>query len=290
MTHKELTTYYEKYDARLARLYTGATPDAPCRLAGITAGIAFPEPYHYACDEETIAHFAAGVAQARGNLAREAEQLSDDGIFRPLIIEHHLYGVHFMGTLWNVPAFFRDGQWWNKALPTPVGTLWEPELERHPTVTLMETLGRLLVEGTENHTFISMQVFAAPLNLVVDLYGERLLEALALDPEVAEHDIEVATRTIIAMHRRWMQLIPAARLRNFAAAGRYMPAGYYVAPRIMWRHRPSRSQPRRFVPHNIQPHSTAPHPLFTSTPPFTLVCRRKSSLSRPGTGLSSAFE
>ena len=71
---------------------------------------------------------------------------------------------------------------------------------------------------------------------------------------------------------------------------RYDQSRYYVAPRIMWRHRPSRSQPRRFVPHNIQPHSAAPHPLFTSTPPFTLVLSRKSSLSRPGTGLSSAFE
>jgi hypothetical protein len=74
--------------------------------------------------------------------------------------------------------------------------------------------------------FITLPVLSCPLNIAVNLYGERFLIALIEDPEAAKHDVAVITEAIIGLHKLFLARMPSEITRVTWAVGRFMPAGY----------------------------------------------------------------
>ncbi len=218
-----IAQHYAHHTERLAGLFHGESPDEPVQLCGISRWIG-PEEH-----QVSVSDIPALVRSVVEDLWAQREHVTRDHVFRPLIIEHWGYGTHFVDAVFGAPVTVQaDGNSWSKELPSDVGTLRVPDITQSAEVQRMVAVTDALVQAVETagDTFITLPVLSSPLNVAVNLYGERFLIALLEAPDAAEHDLAVITDTIIALHRLYRVHIPPAVARVSVAACRFMPEGY----------------------------------------------------------------
>jgi hypothetical protein len=69
-------------------------------------------------------------------------------------------------------------------------------------------------------------VLSSPLNIALNLYGQRFLIAMIKDPEAAHRDLRLITDVIVTLHRWFQEAIPFVQLQMIATGGRCQPPGY----------------------------------------------------------------
>jgi hypothetical protein len=69
-------------------------------------------------------------------------------------------------------------------------------------------------------------VLSCPINIGVNLFGCRLLEAMAESPGTAQHALGVITDAIAQCMLAFMEAIPEQRRRNSVGATRWAPSGH----------------------------------------------------------------
>ena len=169
------------------------------------------------------------VDQTLDALAGVASFLDDPDVFRPLVVNPWPYGVHFIDRLLGALVYELDGEresWQVQMLQAPVGELQPPDLSQCPAWELARRIAHAFVEAEVTVPLFAPPVLASSLNIALNLYGQRILLAMVVDPAAAHHDLRVITDLIVTLHRWFQRTVPFEQLRMIATGGRCQPPGY----------------------------------------------------------------
>ena len=207
----------ELHFSRLKRLFANED-DAPCAfvLSGVSKGI-----------EATLEDSAQSkMDEALLALAREAEALTDLTVFRPLVVEFGLYGVHFIDKILGVDVFDLNGSWQVKLLNGRIGELMPPELHRNQVWILAQDLARAFVASGATVPLFGVPTISSALNVAVNLYGQEFLAAMIEEPERALHDLRIIKAVLCELHRWYLANVPIEQLQPVVGAFRTQPPGF----------------------------------------------------------------
>jgi hypothetical protein len=160
-------------------------------------------------------------------LAEQADRALDDRVFRPLSVNYNPRGVHFCDHLFGADVFLLDGKSWQvHPLDAPVGSLEPPDLDRHPAWQRMKECARAFLERDVSSVIFGLPTIASALNVAVNLYGDRILLAMLGEPDAARHDLRVIDGVLCALHRWYLDALPAEQMQCILPNGRCQPPGY----------------------------------------------------------------
>jgi hypothetical protein len=143
-----------------------------------------------------------------------------------LVIELDALGVHYIDALFGANVYFHAGQVWSDPLPLDLADLTAPDLTAHRVYQQSLHLAHLAVQASKGRLLIANPVLSCPINIGINLFGERLLEALIARPDAARHALRIIAGVILACRHAFIGVIPAMQLRNIVATSRYAPEGF----------------------------------------------------------------
>lgn len=166
------------------------------------------------------------LADVFADMAANAEAAADPYTYRPLVLEMDAFGTHFVDALFGASVYFHEGEAWSEPLDRGVDELEMPDLSRSPVLAAALDLAAMAVETAPRQIIISNPVLSAPVNIGINLFGQRLLEALVLDPQGAKRALGIITDVIRHCMEAFARLIPVECRGNSVACNRYAPPGY----------------------------------------------------------------
>jgi hypothetical protein len=146
--------------------------------------------------------------------------------FRPLMIEFWPLGVHFVDALFGARVYETGDNFWSDPLPGGLADLSPIDVAAHPLVTwAMEVIARLMGD-LPPQVQLATPVFASPLNIAVNILGERCLTDLSAPGPGELRGMAAITDAIASLHLLARERFPGERLRFYASSGRYAPDGF----------------------------------------------------------------
>ncbi len=200
---------------RLDALYAGCALDEPFYISGIN-GVGRADAY---------ADPSAWVRGAVDDCLAQIDRLADRRVFRPLCVEYNPFGVHFVDSLFGARVRFHEGQWWSDPIDTPIGQLTAPNLARSTTWRLVKRAVREFVRQDPPLVVFALPTIASALNVGINLFGERLLVAMAEEPAAAGHDLGVINDLLRRLHQWFRRNLPPERMQPIVACQRFAPPG-----------------------------------------------------------------
>ena len=131
------------------------------------------------------------------DMAQYAHESADMITFKPLTIELDPLGVHYIDALFGANVYIHDNQTWSDQLDCDLDDLQMPDLDNSQVFRESLELARKAVEITQGKIFITTPVLSCAINIVINLFGERLLEALIVRPESAKRALQIINDVII---------------------------------------------------------------------------------------------
>lgn len=217
LCEQELINSREKHFLRLEKLYDGAGQDKVFVLSGVGGKPPHADPYV----EPEI-----WVDMKLDSLAEQKDFLLDQEVFRPLIMECWLYGVHFTDKVFGANVYQKYGQWWSEGLSNKIGELPEPDLEKNETWLKAKALTMAMINAGATVPLITTQVLDSPLNHTFNIYKNELLVSFYENPKGVKRDLEIVTDILCEMHKWFLGIIPEQQFQPVAASGRCQPRGY----------------------------------------------------------------
>ncbi len=212
----EVISAFEFHSQRLAALFAGERLEHIFALAGVNA-------YSY----DVITPWQQWLPSALDWLATHAALAEDCITFRPLIVNWDPRGVHFIDHLFGADVFqLEDTTWQAYYLEQPIGQLEPPDLEINETWRQCREFALTFTELDLPAVTFALPTLSSALNIGVNLYGQRLLETLLMEPEAAHHDLQVINATIRKLHAWYRANLPAERMQCIVPCGRFQPPGY----------------------------------------------------------------
>ncbi len=155
------------------------------RLGALFAGGAMYQPFRLLgrchATEQVEMDPQAWLDGALEDLASHADAAADFEVFRPLLVCYNPRGVHFVDHLFGAQTFqMPDGSWQTHTLSSPVGALEPPDLESNSSWLRAQEVALCFLEAAPESVDLVMPTLSSALNIGVNLYGGRLLEALVL--------------------------------------------------------------------------------------------------------------
>ncbi len=198
-------------------LYIGHPGESVLSIANI------PQREYLRPDEESFAEWLKAMIRS---FEENASLGADTITFSPLVAEFWPLGVHFVDALFGAHVSERDGNFWADQLPTELGSLKPVDVE-HAELVLwsLEAMSRAL-SSLPKGISLTTPVFASPLNIALNLFGERALMALSLVETADMAGLAVIADTIEALHRLIRKRFPQKRVRFYASSHRYAPDGF----------------------------------------------------------------
>jgi len=206
----------EEHFELLKKIYAGIEPKTIFSINGfVNSGTLNPyeEPELWVEENLKILDENAGI-------------LMDDKVFRPICIEFGLYGVHFIDKILGAEVFFRDGQWYNEYLDSPIGELEPPDLKNNKTWSLAKRTAKAFTESRAKLPLFGLPTIASTINIAVNLYGQEILSDMYLNPEKAIHDFELINRLLCTLHQWYINNIPCEQLQPVISWERTQPRGF----------------------------------------------------------------
>jgi hypothetical protein len=171
----------------------------------------------------------AWVEQALTEMAAwvetEKERLKDRVTFYPLAFDLDPLGTHWIDAMFGADVRIKEDQVWAEQLPYSVDELEMPDLENCRVFQQSLELARVAVEASQGKLMIGTPVYSCPVNIGINLFGERLLESLVFEPEVAAWALRIINDVILACIRAFEKVVPDSIRRNCLVGGRYTPVG-----------------------------------------------------------------
>jgi len=220
----ELPRAQATHRARVAALYDGPAPDTVIAIAGRNYGSS--HGLHGTNEIDMLKQPAEWLDDVLSDMAGEAELLADPVTFRPMVIELDPLGVHFIDALLGADTCFHHGQVWGDELACDVADLQMHELSKSELLADALELARLAVEASQGHILVTTPVLSCPINTGINVFGERLLEAMVTRPEAAHHALRIITDVIRYCLRAFAQVIPQEIRQTSVACSRYAPPGF----------------------------------------------------------------
>ena len=201
---------------RLTSLYVGKAPVNPFYLQGVSGtskADLYAEPQRW-------------LDEALDDLAAKATSILDTVVFRPLTIEPWPYGVHFIDRMFGCQVYYYENNWWAQPIRSAIGFLTPPDLTNDDTWSLARELALGFIERHVAVPYYALPVIASPLNILVNLYEQNVLEAMIISPAAVHHDLRIITNLLCELHRWYRANMPAEQLQPVAASGRCQPPGF----------------------------------------------------------------
>lgn len=208
----------EEWFAKLERLFDGTYREPYVfTLNGVLArGISDP----YTEPERWVDECLRDIEENR----RDA--ILNDKMFVPVCVEYGIYGVHYVDRILGANVYFKDGQWYNDYLTTPIGELPEPDLDSDETFQLSVRAAKRFAEAGGDFPLYGLPTIASVLNIAVNLYGQEILIEMLADPDNARKDLETINRTLVKIHRTFREILPPRQLQPVISWARTQPPGY----------------------------------------------------------------
>ena len=166
------------------------------------------------------------IMECLENLSGRIKETEKEFTFVPLCVNNPFYGVHFVDKIFGANVFFKDNQWWSDCLTTPVGALSMPDLENNETFTMAKKACRIFLEQELKLPLFGLPTIASALNVIINIYGEKILIAMMTEPEAAKHDLRVVQDVLVALHKWYREIMPAENLQPVVPAQRTQPFNY----------------------------------------------------------------
>jgi len=214
ITH-ELLAIQRRHQTTFARLFAGeAVPTLPA-ICGEHLG------YYGAPDAADLAHWC------ENELPTISEQLLARGAnataFYPLVVEFIPWGVHFVDALFGARVFSTEYTVWSEELAGSLSELSAVDVARHPLVQwTLEAMRRLLAQ-LPSPVAITTPIFSSPLNVALNLFGERALLEVAYPEPNTLRGIDAITAVIRDLHLLMRASFPRERVRFYCSSTRYAP-------------------------------------------------------------------
>jgi len=209
---------------RFDRLYAGEPMEAVLSIAGRLYGSSHPLAGGNEID--MLKEPDAWLDDVLQDMADHVDEAADSITFRPLSIELDCLGVHFIDALFGAQVYFKEGQVWSDPLPYDLSELSMPDLSRSQVLTDALHLAQQTAKISQGKFLIALPVFSCAINIGINLFGEKLLLALADRPEVAKNTLMIINQVILHCVRAFRDVVPPEIMRNSVACTRYAPVGF----------------------------------------------------------------
>lgn len=156
----------------------------------------------------------------------KATAILNDNRFVPVCVEYGIYGVHYIDKILGANVYFKDGQWYNDYLDTPIGELEEPDLDTNETFQLSFRAAKRFAEVGGSFPLFGLPTIASALNIAVNLYGQEILMEMLADPDNARKDLETINRTLVKIHKIFNEILPKEQLQPVVSWERTQPPAY----------------------------------------------------------------
>jgi hypothetical protein len=213
-----------RHQERVASLYAGRPGDDVVAIAGRFFGRS--HGLAGVNEIDMLQQPEAWLADVLGDMARHGPEGADPVTFRPFVIEIDPWGVHFVDALLGARVFFHEGQVWSDELQAEPAELRLPDLTQSKLLADTIRLTHLAVAATGGQVFITTPVLSCPINIGMNLFGQRLLVAMLLAPDAAQQALRVITATLQECIRVFAAAIPDPVRRGSVAENRYAPSGF----------------------------------------------------------------
>ncbi|NSW54902.1 MAG: hypothetical protein HPY44_02720 [Armatimonadetes bacterium] len=220
----EVMDVWARHRRRFAALYAGEPVDGLIAIDGRMCGRS--HGLWGTTEPDMLAEPRDWLADVFADMAANAHAAADPVTFRPLVLEMDAFGTHFIDALFGARVYFHEDQAWSEPLDCEVGDLEMPDLSHSPVLSAALELAALAVEASPEEIIIANPVLSAPVNIGINLFGQRLLEALVLDPDGAKRALGIITQVIGHCMEAFARVIPTERRGNSVACNRYAPPGY----------------------------------------------------------------
>lgn len=222
----EIAAAQARHRARVEALWRGETPAEVIAIAGKTLGSSHGLAGRNSID--MLADPDAWLADVFDAMADYADTFADPVTFRPMIVELDPLGVHFVDAVLGADVGLVGTQYWSEQLPYDLDELQPPDLGRSPVLQAAVRLCEKAVAAAwrgGGDIFVATPVLSCGINIAINVFGERFLEALIDRPASARHVLRVINDVIAGCTRAIQAAIPAALRRNSVAENRFAPAG-----------------------------------------------------------------
>ena len=160
------------------------------------------------------------------DMARQATLLANRRTFCPPAIELDALGTHYLDAIFGANVFFKEGQVWSEPLDCELTALAPPDLAGNRVFQASLELARRAVRAAQDKLLVTTPVLSCPINIGINLFGERLLAAFIERPAAVSHALRVITALILACCRSFQEIIPVATRRTTVACNRYAPPAH----------------------------------------------------------------
>lgn len=213
----ELIASRSYHFSRLTDLFNGHAPERGFFLWGVT---------HRQVEADATKEPELWVEQVLEFLANHAQRSLTRPIFQPLVVQHELFGVHFIDRMFGAHVYRHETQWWSDYLKQPVGTLEMPDLDKDETWRLAKRTAAAFLASGVKAPVLALPTIASALNVGLNLFGEELLVAMLTDEEAAAHDLNIINSLQQQLHRWYIEHIPYEQLQPVRAVARCQPPGH----------------------------------------------------------------
>ena len=147
--------------------------------------------------------------------------------FETFSLEYGIFGVHFIDRIFGNKVFYHPpGEWGAYAMDMEVGSLQTPDVFGSETWKLAEVAAKTFAAQDVALPSFGLPTIASALNIGVNLQGAELLMAMQEEPEAAAHDLKVINDVLIAVHKRFRELLPHEQIKPVGSIHRSLPNGY----------------------------------------------------------------
>lgn len=119
------------------------------------------------------------------------EALDTSSLFYPIIEMFSFYGTHFLDKLFGAEVGFYEDQFWSKVVDYPVSQLQMPDVENSEVLKEAVEMAQWIKKKAPDGFLISMPDMGCPLNIAINLFGDKFLLEMAMDPKSAKRALDM---------------------------------------------------------------------------------------------------
>ena len=220
LSDPELVAIRDRHFARMEDVFAGRD-DGPGECF-----VLYGETVALGVEPEGDEDIPARLAAALDELADKADRLRDEKVFRPLVLDLGMCGVHFLDRMFHGHVLDAGKAWQNMRLKAPIGQLRLPDLATDPLWARARECAERAVAAHATVPLMTPPCLSAPLNVILNLYGDEVYFAMLDDPDAVRADLAVIQELVRTTRRWFVDNVPTRQYQGAAAFVRCQPPGY----------------------------------------------------------------
>ena len=114
------------------------------------------------------------------------EALENHCLYYPMIEMVSLYGTHYIDALFGNEVQWVKNQFWSKEQTCEVSELQMPDFDNSELLKETIDLAKWIKEQTDGKFLIVMPDIGSPINIAINLFGEKFFLEIAMNPDSAK--------------------------------------------------------------------------------------------------------